>query len=105
MNDLVGMHVMTCTNELNQCRNALQVRQTAAADEAYIHEWARRTELESHVDIIIVFEAIFEVNDIRDILVSGESWFRRKAEKKTHQWAVHNIDLVWCSMKNVIVDL
>ena len=29
-----------------------------------IHERARGTELESHIDIVIVFETIFEVNSI-----------------------------------------
>ena len=63
MNDLVGMHIMTCTNELNHVETSLGFAKPPPPTKD-IHERARGTELESHVDVVIVFETIFEVNDI-----------------------------------------
>ena len=63
MNDLVGMHVMACTNELNHVETSFRFAKPPSPTE-HIHERARGTELESHVDIDIVFKTIFEVNDI-----------------------------------------
>ena len=52
MNDLVGMHVMTCLKDLNQVETSLRF---AKPPMKHIHERARLTELKSHVDIVIVF--------------------------------------------------
>ena len=65
MNNLVGEHIMTCNEGAEQCtRNEPKVRQTAAAEEAY--PWARETarEIENYLDVGVVFETIFEVNNI-----------------------------------------
>ena len=63
MNNLVGVHVMTCTNELDHVKTSLGFAKPPSPTKD-VHERTRRTELESHVDIIVVFETIFEVNDI-----------------------------------------
>ena len=64
MNDLVGMHVMACANELNHVETSLRFAKSPPPTK-HIHERARGTKLESHVDIVAVFEAILEVNNIR----------------------------------------
>ena len=58
------MHVMTCTDELNHVETSLRFAKPPSPTK-HIHERARGTELESHVDVVIVFETIFEVNNIR----------------------------------------
>ena len=55
---------MTCDEWAEQSRNEPQVGQTAAAEEGY--PWARETakEIENHLDVGVVFETIFEVNNL-----------------------------------------
>ena len=59
----MGMHVMTCTDELNHVETSLRFAKPPSATKN-IHQRARRTEFEGHVDIVAVFETILEVYNI-----------------------------------------
>jgi hypothetical protein len=54
---------MSCPNELNHVETSLRFAKPPSPTK-HIHERARWTELEGHVDIFIVFETILEVNNI-----------------------------------------
>ena len=63
MNDLVGVHVVAGPNDLDQKEACLGLCKTAAAAE-HVHEGAIVTELEGHVNVVVVFKTFVEADDI-----------------------------------------
>lgn len=66
MDDLVGMHIMASSYELNHEEPCFGFCETAAAAE-HIHERATWAQLEGHIHILIVFETFLKVDNVRVI--------------------------------------
>ena len=64
VDDLVRVHVLACADELHHEEACLGLREAAATAE-HVHERAVVAELEGHVYIVIVLEAILEADDVR----------------------------------------
>jgi len=58
------MHVMAGTNKLYHKESSLWLREDTTAME-HAHEGAVRTELQSHIDILIILKAVDKPNDVR----------------------------------------
>ena len=63
MDDLVCVHVVTRANELDHEEAGFWFSESATAAQ-HVHERTRGAELERHVDVVGVFEAFLEVDDI-----------------------------------------
>ena len=63
VDDLMSVHVMACANELDHVESGLGFREAFPPAE-HIHERAVVAELECHVDVVFVFEAFLETNDV-----------------------------------------
>jgi hypothetical protein len=61
MDNLMGVHVVTCANELDHEKAGLWFSESATAAQ-HVHERTRGAELERHVDIVGIFEALLEVD-------------------------------------------
>jgi hypothetical protein len=63
MDDLVSVHVVACADELDHEKASFGFGESATAAQ-HVHERSRGAELKRHVDIVIVFEALLEVDDV-----------------------------------------
>ena len=63
MDDLVGVHVVTGTDELDHEEAGLGLGEASSSAE-HVREGAVVAELEGHVDVIVVFEAFLKTNDV-----------------------------------------
>ena len=61
--DLVGVHVVACADELDHEKASFGLGKSATAAQ-HVHERSRGAEFKRHVDIVIVFEALLEVDDV-----------------------------------------
>jgi hypothetical protein len=64
VNDLVCVHVVTGADELNHKEAGLALCEATTTTE-HVHKGTGCTELKSHVDVFLVFEAFLEGHDIR----------------------------------------
>ena len=63
MNDLVGMHVMACTDELHHEKPRFRLCE-AATTAKHVHEGTTLTELEGHVNVFVILEAVTKRDDV-----------------------------------------
>jgi len=63
MDDLMGVHVVACPNELDHEEAGFGLREAATTTE-HVHERARSTEFQGHVHVVSIFETILEVDDV-----------------------------------------
>ena len=63
VDDLVGVHVVACADELDHEKASFGFGKSATAAQ-HVHERSRGAEFKRHVDIVIVFEALLEVDDV-----------------------------------------
>ena len=63
MNDLVGVHVVAGSNDLDQKEACFGFCEAAASTE-HVHEGAIVTEFEGHINVIVVFKAFVETNNV-----------------------------------------
>ena len=63
VDDLVGVHIVTSTDELYHEETGLGLGEPSSAAE-HVHERAVVAELEGHVDVIGVLEAFLELDDV-----------------------------------------
>lgn len=63
MDDLVRVHVVTSSNELNHEESSLRFSEAATAAK-HIHERTARAQLQRHVNIGFIFETLLEADDI-----------------------------------------
>jgi hypothetical protein len=63
MDDLMGVHVVTGANELNHKEPGFWFSESASAAQ-HVHERTRRAKLKCHVDVVGVFEAFLEIDDV-----------------------------------------
>ena len=63
VDDLVGVHIMTSTDELYHEETGFGFSKSSSTAE-HVHEGAVVTELEGHVDVVGVFETFLETNDV-----------------------------------------
>lgn len=63
MDDLVRVHVLACSNELNHEEADLRFRETASSSE-HVHEGTRWAEFEGHVHVFSILETVVETNDV-----------------------------------------
>lgn len=61
---LVLMHVVAGTNQLDHKEARLGLGEFASAAE-HVHEGAGGTETEGHVDVLVIFETLVELDDVR----------------------------------------
>ena len=59
----MGVHVVTCADELDHKEAGFGFGKSATAAQ-HVHERSRGAELKCHVDIVVVFEAVLEVDDV-----------------------------------------
>ena len=64
MSDLVGMHVMACTDELHHEKPRFRLCE-AATTAKHVHERTTLTELKGHVHVFVIFKAVTERDDVR----------------------------------------
>jgi len=63
MDDLMGVHVVACANELDHEEAGFRFREAATTAE-HVHERSRSAEFEGHVHVVGIFETILEVDDV-----------------------------------------
>lgn len=64
VDNLVHVHVVACTNELNHEETGLWFGEPASTAE-HIHQGAVMTKLKGHIDVFIIFETVLEPDDVR----------------------------------------
>jgi hypothetical protein len=63
MDDLMGVHVVACTDELNHEEAGFGFSEPSAVAK-HVHEGARLAKFERHVYVEVVLEAVAEVHDV-----------------------------------------
>jgi hypothetical protein len=63
VDDLVGVHIVAGADELNHEEAGFGLGEAAAAAE-HVHEGSTGTEFEGHVDVLVIFEAFLESNNV-----------------------------------------
>ncbi len=64
MDDLVRVHVVARADKLNHIVSGFWLGKTASATK-HIHQGAIVTKLEGHINVLFVFKAFLEADDVR----------------------------------------
>lgn len=64
MNDLMGMHIVTSTNELHHKESSLGLGKATTTTE-HIHKGTTSAQLQCHVDICVVFKTFLKADNVR----------------------------------------